>query len=318
MATIRTAYGDGIIDYAKNARDEYKRISEEENEMIEEYEDCIKENLYLDHITEDGVPIPKGFYVVGGTKDNGLVISDIEGDDLANSKKGNQFVWIPTTTDIIAYGLNTSNHREPDVVTNVSPSDTVDSSSGDKFDAVESNLEIVLEGEYAATKTAASFKAQLTSEFNKMASSVNKYRGFYVGRYEMSLDTSGNAQSVKGAVSATSMWYGLYAKAKTYTNVANSVTSSMIYGSQYKAMMKWMGNAANSTIGDNRNRSGRTGTCETDIINNVYDLYGNSMEWTQEACKTYGRNIRGGFTHYAYAPSYEVASEPTKSVWFRF
>ena len=43
----------------------------------------------------DNVKIPDGFYYVGGTKDTGIVISDVKGDDLDNSKKGNQFVWIP-------------------------------------------------------------------------------------------------------------------------------------------------------------------------------------------------------------------------------
>lgn len=41
------------------------------------------------------IPVPMEFYYVGGTKDTGVVISDIEGDDLENSKGGNQFVWIP-------------------------------------------------------------------------------------------------------------------------------------------------------------------------------------------------------------------------------
>ena len=40
-------------------------------------------------------PIPEGFYYVGGTIEEGFVISDIEGDDLNNNKNGNQFVWVP-------------------------------------------------------------------------------------------------------------------------------------------------------------------------------------------------------------------------------
>ena len=36
------------------------------------------------------IPIPDDFYYAGGTKDTGFVISDVEGDDLQNSKKGNQ------------------------------------------------------------------------------------------------------------------------------------------------------------------------------------------------------------------------------------
>ena len=40
--------------------------------------------------------IPEGFYHVGETKiEDGLVISSVEGDDLENSKGGNQFVWVP-------------------------------------------------------------------------------------------------------------------------------------------------------------------------------------------------------------------------------
>ena len=49
----------------------------------------------LKEVTSENVPIPKGFYYVGGTKDEGVVISDVEGDDLDNSKQGNQFVWVP-------------------------------------------------------------------------------------------------------------------------------------------------------------------------------------------------------------------------------
>ena len=41
------------------------------------------------------IPVPKDFYYAGGTKNTGFVISDVEGDDLDNSKGGNQFVWVP-------------------------------------------------------------------------------------------------------------------------------------------------------------------------------------------------------------------------------
>ena len=46
-------------------------------------------------VTSENIPIPQGFYYVGGTKDGGVVISDVEEDDLNNSKQGNQFVWVP-------------------------------------------------------------------------------------------------------------------------------------------------------------------------------------------------------------------------------
>ena len=52
--------------------------------------------------TADGVPIPDGFYYVGGTKEDGVVISDNPIDEnkgtsheVAQMLWGNQFVWIP-------------------------------------------------------------------------------------------------------------------------------------------------------------------------------------------------------------------------------
>ena len=150
------------------------------------------------------------------------------------------------------------------------------------------------------------FLTALQNDFNAMAESVNKNHGFYVGRYETSL-SGGRAQSVKGATSATAerssakTWYGLYAYQKAYST--NSVQGSMIWGSQYDAMMTWMGDATNTKIGDNRNKTRTTGTVETDKINNVYDLYGDSFEWTLEENNTVFRVIRGGNYNNDWTPS---------------
>ena len=43
--------------------------------------------------------IPNGFYYVTGKPSNGMVISDLYGDDDNNTKGGNQFVWVPCSTD---------------------------------------------------------------------------------------------------------------------------------------------------------------------------------------------------------------------------
>src|SRR5699024_156146 len=52
---------------------------------------------------EGNVPIPVGFYYVGGTKNEGVVISDRRQDqqgkgtshEQATNLEGNQFVWVP-------------------------------------------------------------------------------------------------------------------------------------------------------------------------------------------------------------------------------
>ena len=59
---------------------------------------------------EETVPVPKGFYYVGGSIKSGVIISDNEADkydgqtdktthEYATKLKGNQFVWIPCTID---------------------------------------------------------------------------------------------------------------------------------------------------------------------------------------------------------------------------
>ena len=56
------------------------------------------------------VPVPKGFFYVGGSMNSGVIISDTEADkydgkidttthEYATKLKGNQFVWIPCTID---------------------------------------------------------------------------------------------------------------------------------------------------------------------------------------------------------------------------
>ena len=146
-----------------------------------------------------------------------------------------------------------------------------------------------------------------------MIKSVGKYGGFYIGRYEISKSDSNTAQSKKNVVALTAdndstnesqngnTWYGLYAYGKKYTNPnkPNSVESSMIWGSQYDAMLRWMQSGENKVdvtgnIGDDRNRSSTiTGGTETDVIRNIYDIYGGRYEWTLEAEYTYLRVNRG-------------------------
>jgi len=176
------------------------------------------------------------------------------------------------------------------------------------------NLKIVndiLEKNY---NNASEFKLGLEEDFCKMAESVNQYGGFYVGRYETSIN-EGKAQSVKGKESATSettsgkTWYGLYAIQKKYET--DSVKGSMIWGSQYDAMMTWLGDAAHTTIGDNRNKTIETGNVKEDKIKNIYDLYGNRFEWTLEADSDDMRIIRGGGKRVNQPPSYRRGESPT-------
>lgn len=134
--TIYMVFGEqGIIAKAGFAANEYKRASEDEgkslesflnqmNDVIEEEKPDVDPSEYddLDPIISLGkiedttvvsaggnvkeinndVPIPHGFYYVGGTKNTGVVISSAVEDEnkgdsheVAQTLIGNQFVWVP-------------------------------------------------------------------------------------------------------------------------------------------------------------------------------------------------------------------------------
>lgn len=78
-------------------------VNVEDNGMMLTYYTTYREpdNTDIDLRYVEGVKIPNNFYYVGGTKETGLVISDIRGDDMENSKKGNQYVWIPVEDTVL-------------------------------------------------------------------------------------------------------------------------------------------------------------------------------------------------------------------------
>ena len=329
-----------------------------ENKLTQEEKEALKNNgikeLEKDEITNENlkdnenikgvmtgeVPIPTGGEYKEGTKETGVVVAMEE----------SEFVWVPvqnidemavlqegstqnyqgvlynfegttaTKKDVVTIG-GTNGFREPDIVT--------------AYDTA-TNLNIInniLETTYANhTETAVNrFKEDLQKDFNKMVASVKKYKGFYVGRYETSVDfETKKAYSKVGVLPATASkdsantWYGLYAyqKKMAEANSYTSVESSMIWGSNYDAILRWAligedaqkvtstGNAAHnlSTLYETGKE---TITNKKDKINNIYDLEGNGIELVAETHSTEHRSVRGGYYGYNYSPSYRGWSIPT-------
>ena len=261
--------------------------------------------------------------------DNGLVIKD---------SKENEWVWIPveastlssmyvTSNDGIALSgdvgvtakiysnsitigktgdtktlsrstPNTTGYREPDLVVGS------DSASCDKK---ESYYKTILG--YDSPKAMAE---AFTRDYANMIASIQKYGGFYIGRYELSNE---GVQKGKATLTGTN-WYNLYKKCTTL-NASDKVESKMIWGIQWdlacdfiskkgeqksiKDSTKW-GNYKNSTgnaavmDGETKKYGSKqvTGFSEYWKANNIYDLAGNCWEWTQEAYGTNTRARRGG------------------------
>ena len=296
----------------------------------------------IKEVREGNIPIPQGYNYIKGDKIGGAVITDAA---TGVEKTGNEFVWVPVDTlsnmAVVTSGTDANgNINYRGVLYNWGTDATGNTAYDWSADSTSFREPANLSGSYDSKSKNSSWTSTLyQEEYNKMIKSVSQYGGFYVGRYEMSLNSeTKNAESKYGATSATAestsakQWYGLYNKAKTYApeNASQKVVSSMIWGSQYDAMLKWMkGNKINVTsssptdlsIGTtSKNTTRVTGganngqTVSKDKLSNIYDLLGNSLEWTQEANNTSYRVIRGGYYNSSIAPSYRSYDCPTDTL----
>lgn len=269
----------------------------------------------------DTATIPKGFKVSRNMKEDsiseGLVVC---------APDGSEFVWVPVETIIAnseengtknkAMAINLGTKQEPVYrgllynFTGIS-SEIIDGCTTTTTDSREPyNLETYDNN----TNIENWVETMYQQEYNTMIEKVQKYGGFYVGRYETSI--SGETVASKPATSMSAAdngqaWYGMYESQKNYVsknNLADVVGSTMIWGSQYDAILNWMITKdeerskiiANSEMHDLTT----TGATEADKINNIYDLGNNLSEWTLEANGEEIRVVRGGNWNANNSPSY--------------
>ena len=279
------------------------------------------------------VPVPIGFTkstVSGeGSVSTGFVIK--QGKDGSLTEGINEFVWVPVEepnemfgTDsngnslgkLYDFGTSSSpnnpptaynwteengvmswasdtNYREPDIVTQYDGNDATSNSS-------------YFTSAISSTMTGAQFKAQLQEEFEDMRESVETYGGFYIGRYE-----TGNLSQAKAVVQKNNTdinfanWYEMYQKCKTIAE-GTQATSSMIWGCQWDATLRWFLESSDSEVveyvtdstgkgnysGTNGNKPIATGSNDDYSVNNIYDMAGNVVDLTIEAGDTKGRVYR--------------------------
>ena len=320
---------NGIFKRAQNATDTWKNAEKnEELEMgkAENFIDGLGENNPVKpegpempdrwdkdkvDVIDDGkgksVPLPKGFYYVGGNIDTGIVISDKEGDTLESSgvNMGNQFVWIPVASeaDLKRTAFNTSTGKP---TTGLSVDYTEPYANGYPKEA---------------------------EEYDTMKTQVLKYGGFYIGRFEAGVDSTtprtkvtpaqkvvvkrgvapynyvpwgkamNDASEIEGKSGAVYLAKN-FAVQEKYT----SVTSTLCYGSQWDAMCRYIGDSQRTT--PRKAKPELTGAVEKDVSKNIYDLAGNCWEWTMEAYGSGSRMQRGGDYDYDYAVSDRSSIDP--------
>ena len=302
--------------------------------------------------------IPKGFAISNVKEEqtiaNGLVITD-ELDSQGNSI-GNEFVWIPVEKAIVTeseIAKIIADSENPDMT----PLDAVQSlaNNGTYPMVVQVGTDykgILYEFSGTDTLTATVYDWASTTSFrepevlsgydtqtnftkyglgtysdnlyqnayNQMVKSVANNGGFYVGRYELSLYTDSEDNTIKYAQTkkdqnalVSTTWYEIYKYERDYAkyNMNLGVTSEMIWGSQWDQMMIFV-NGKNDGVGvkfyvteagsrKSGDSSTTTGNNQADQVANIFDLETSRFEWTQEAYSSNYRNLRGG--NYGYSLS---------------
>ncbi len=236
-------------------------------------------NLIVPYTTNNGVKskedsryynpyIPNGFEHTVGNIDTGFVISDTT----TQNTRYNEFVWVPVDNNSV------------------------------KFERYNFGV-----GSIATFKNSLITNEELFKETNSLDSqieeSVKKYGGFYVSRYEISID---NITLVPKSVKNKVPWSGGGSKAIELANSMYDLSdckSTLITAKAYDTLMNWLAlgkyNVVEKT--DNNIKMGNfsgsrknTGSNENYVTNNIYDLAGNVAEFTTE--KYDGQAVfRGGY-----------------------
>ena len=319
---------NGVISKAKDAKNQYAEAQTNDEKQLNEVSDWIDtkvgDTTTGGSVTKiDGVPIPEGYYYVGGTKAKGMVISDNVADkELDKGKEnvrrdlaGNQWVWVPVETPSSLYttvaagkelagstGVKTTkytnseiisgktrglpgstDYREPDILTYSAYDDTNYATAG--FSSLANMAET------------------MKSDYEEMIASLEKYKGFYIGRYELTAngEKTGATQTCENGVN----WYTLYKNCTTLAT-GTKVKTRMIWGLQWDATCKWLATSNfditnsskwgnyNDNTADGHGSEQNTGYSESWKANNIYDFAGNCYEFTQEARGASSRAYRGG------------------------
>ena len=268
------------------------------------------------------VPIPDGF--TASTIEEEQKVE--EGFVIKQDGTNNEFVWIPVSAERLAQmyteetvalsggtGVTTNIYSKSSIYTMGKPGDTSSYrepdlvvGSGTSYDAVESYQTIV-----GASDTE-DFAQKMVNEYQEIHDSIEKYGGFYIGRYELT-GTIGSPTVVKsGTVITAQYWYNLKAACmKLVDNTGKAeneiiAKTTMIYGNQWDEVCNWLSGAGydiedSTSWGNYRDNTeegaGKKQTAgykETWKVNNIYDFAGNCYEWTQEALNTRRRVMHGG------------------------
>ena len=217
-------------------------------------------------VTEDGVPIPKGFTYVTGTKETGTVIQD---------SIGNEFVWISATES--TYVKDTSFPGNKPTGDDTLP-----------FGITDETSDVKKYGGFYIARYEAGIPTGDTSPSNKTGVPVSKkgatvWTNINYTNAKASAESMINNEYVQTGLLTVKAWD---TTCHFIEDSVSSLTDSRTYGNYRDSL-----SPANVTGYGSKHVSGFSDKWS---VKNIYDLAGNVWEWTNEVYGSF-RVIRGGF-----------------------
>lgn len=321
--SISALTNTGIFEKAKDAKEKSEVAEKQQSETLDSYEkelnkytsDNLEENIGVkfEKNTElhdkNGAKIivPAGFKVVNTddlTVEKGIVVED---------SKGNQYVWIPCTTEDSKSQLQFK-RTEWDV--------EVD--GADNSRASKDELTLTCPENYSDNGLTYAVVNEIVAQVKAEKDSVRRNGGYYIGKYEVG-DENGTGTAVIKADQtpmANIIWSTAYSKAKgigggtgatTYlcSSYAWDTAINFIQNNGFQNYAKAREDSYNENWFDKNvkdstgkiikaaNKAERLSTGKTTPKCNIYDMGGNVAEFTTEVMPSTSEPVvlRGGYYH---------------------
>ena len=332
--SLNLVLGDnGIIVKAKEAAETTAAAQEKEamerNLLEKELENSLATPTPKPQPT-DGVKIPAGFYYVGGTKTSGIVISDNVNDKDKYKNKavvgtdllGNQYVWIPCTTD------NTSSELQYTRTEWGVEVDGDDNSRAIKDELTLTDASVTYSDADTANGINADVSKEIVAQIKAEKASVAQYGGYYIGRYEVGKNSDTAVVKYNQTPYASITWstaYGLAKKIITNSEVNSYLCSSYAWDTAVNFIQNnstaknyatsiegfngnWNPQAVKDPSGNVIKPAGTSQQLNTGLTTqfcNIFDMGGNEAEFTTELNPGTTETVvlRGGCYYYFDYPA---------------
>lgn len=300
--------GNGIIVKAKEAAETTAAAQEKEAMERNLLEKELENSLSTPAVEPtDGVKIPTGFYYVGGTKASGIVISDNKNDKnkyrnqkvVGTDLLGNQYVWIPCTTD------NTSSDLQYTRTEWGVEADGDDNSRAIKDELTLTDASVTYSDADTANGINADVSKEIVAQIKAEKASVAQYGGYYIGRYEVGKNGDTAVVKYNQTPYASITWstaYGLAKKIITNSEATSYLCSSYAWDTAVNFIQNnstaknyatsiegfngnWNPQAVKDPSGNVIKPAGTSQQLNTGLTTqfcNIFDMGGNEAEFTTE------------------------------------